>query len=137
MSWRDTLRVSAPNEQSEVSEQSPHDSRILHNVQIVHGGLNRESPPGPANDEDFKFAFFEAVDRIQAVLPLGIKTGELSNHADIERLGDAVDAVWIEARSGGRHGELFSPFRAALFVWEAALIAGVNSEKTVKMKGNP
>ncbi len=81
--------------------------------------------PGPASERDFGFAFFDAVDRIQAVLPHGIKTSELSNYADIERLGDAVNAIWLEARQSGRHGELFGQFRAVLFAWEATLMEGI------------
>ncbi len=126
MSWRGTLQGSAPTEQSEVSEQSPPECQIVQNVQIVHGVVNRESPPGPATEQDFRFGFFEAVDRLNTVLPHGIKTGDLSNHSDIKRFGDTVDAVWIEARSGGRHGELFGKFREALFAWEAALLDGHN-----------
>ncbi len=125
MSWRDTLQGSAPTEQSEVSEQSPPESRILHNVQIVHGGVNPEISPDPTTDDDFKFAYFEAVDRIQAVLPLGMKTRKLANYSEIQRREEAIEAVWLEARRGGRHGELFSQFRATLAEWEAVLVQGV------------
>ncbi len=92
--------------------------------------------PGPATEYDFLTAYDEATTRLNAVWPKErVNIRALPNYPLIARREAQADAVWLEARQGGRHGELLGKFREVLLDWELSLMQELITPKKHRQKG--